>query len=330
MSNQRAKLSSTPSRQTSTTPLIRSDTLVQPMPLDWLTPDEKLDHPLYVKVSDRYVMFRNTGDTLSEKRLSVLGDNSLYITRKDWQIVLDKIDKMAKVTGKPGNPEETAKFRNILLAYEMDLEINKNLDGRALEKVNDVGCFLAESFKENPELAVNLLKRYKEYDIYYANHSVNVAVFCAIIGIQSGFKKKQLQELILAGLTHNTGNLFIEPEVLNKPGPLTEEEWNTVQNHPALGAEHLKTLGAPSSVVLTALQHHERMDGAGYPNKISSDDIHQFARIVSIADVYDALLSVRPHARDPFVPRLAITMMTEMEGKFDLSLFKAAIKLNEE
>lgn len=161
------------------------------------------------------------------------------------------------------------------------------------------------------------------HDTYTFAHSVNVAILAALLGLLLKLKQKDLLQLTLGGLLHDIGKISIPNEVLTKPGQLSEDEWDLMQGHPEAGKRRIKKL-FPNDIMLStiALQHHEHIDGSGYPKHLQGDQIHRYARIVAIADVYDALTSERPYKR-AYTPSVAYRMMaTCSPGHFDLGLLK--------
>jgi len=136
----------------------------------------------------------------------------------------------------------------------------------------------------------------KDYDNYTYSHSVNVTVLSLVTGISLGLEYPRLKSLGMGALLHDVGKIFVPLEVLNKSGKLTTEEFAQIKKHPEQGFTKVKEddiLDAPARAVI--LQHHEKLDGSGYPGNRRGKDIHELAKIVAIADVYDALTSDRPY-----------------------------------
>jgi uncharacterized domain HDIG len=131
-------------------------------------------------------------------------------------------------------------------------------------------------------------------DSVYA-HSLNVSLISRRLGRWLKFSPEELDTLTLAGALHDIGKLKIPAEVLNKPGKYTDEEFALVKQHPKFGYDILKSLPLDSHVKKAALCHHERSDGSGYPTGLSQSDIDDYAAIVSIADVYDAMTAARSY-----------------------------------
>lgn len=132
-----------------------------------------------------------------------------------------------------------------------------------------------------------------------AGHSERVTKYALDIGKTMGFSEKELKDLELAGLLHDIGKIGTYESVLDKPGKLTDEEYEIIKKHPAKGAEILKDIKQLKDVLPFVKYHHERFDGKGYPEGLKDGDIPLGARIMSIADTFDAILSDRPYRPSP-------------------------------
>jgi len=132
-------------------------------------------------------------------------------------------------------------------------------------------------------------------DPYTASHQRRVARLAAAIAQEMGLSSQHVQEIYFAGLVHDVGKIFLPPEILGKPGCLTDEQMATVKTHPRSGYESLTSLGFYGSVAEVVLQHHERLDGSGYPQGLTVDSIPLPARVVAVADVVGAAASDRPY-----------------------------------
>lgn len=138
-----------------------------------------------------------------------------------------------------------------------------------------------------------MLRNMRDYDDSTYVHCLNVSLLCNVMGKWLDFSESDLETLVLAGLLHDIGKLTIPDSIIKKPGKLTQEEFELIKTHPARGFEILRNQKLPSAVKYAALMHHERCDGSGYPHGLTYEKIDRFARLVSIADVYDAMTATR-------------------------------------
>lgn len=151
---------------------------------------------------------------------------------------------------------------------------------------------------------------------YLPAHAVNVAVLAVLIGLKMEYTPVKLQELALGALLLDIGEMVIPQEILRKTEKLTPAEMDIVREHTQKGFEGLrkKTRGLPATSLHVAYQHHENFGGNGYPRGISGKDIHEYARIVSVADMYDALVSDRPF-RHYYLPHEAASILQAFAGR---------------
>jgi len=160
-------------------------------------------------------------------------------------------------------------------------------------------------------------------DDYTFGHSVNVCVLSLISGISMGYDKDKLIKLGIGAILHDIGKILVSQDILNKPGSLNEHEFNEIKKHTQLGYEILQRYPKlDNASMLVVLEHHERYNGTGYPAGKREDEIHEFARIVAIADVYDALTSDRVYKKKIF-PHEAIEYLISMGNHhFDYDIVK--------
>ena len=165
--------------------------------------------------------------------------------------------------------------------------------GRVKEIINKI----MDELLSNRDVLVNL-SEIKSVDDYTFEHSVNVCVLSLITGIGLGFNINRLKDLGIGAILHDIGKLKIPEEILKKPSQLSVEEFEEIKKHTIYGYEILKDNSNISMVsAFIAFGHHERYDGSGYPLQLRGENIHQCARIVAVADVYDALPSDRVYRR---------------------------------
>lgn len=288
------------------------------VPLESVPLDMNLPYSIYVKVAGQFILFRNQGDKLTSQRaLALQGKNvaAVSVHATEWTAFMKTLENLDD--GDPVDVESSImRLRHLLLAYGQELEKNRSLQRETFQKLGVVGHKLAEGLRQKPALGTKLLRRYKDPSFYFVNHTVNVATYSAAVANKLRLPIDQVKTLTLASLVHNVGKVCMPKEILYKAGSLSKEEWEIMCTHPTKGAELLVDLQASKEVILTAMQHHERMDGAGYPSRLLGMEIHPFARICSIADVYDALTNHSPY-QQALGPSEAIQKMLTMNGKFD-------------
>lgn len=164
---------------------------------------------------------------------------------------------------------------------------------------------------------MEMLHGIRNYDDMTYVHSMNVSLICSIFAGWLKLSKEDARNLTLAGLLHDIGKMLIPKEIIAKPGKLNTHEYEIMKSHAIKGFQVLKDQSVDISVKYAALMHHERQDGSGYPNGFSANQIHEFSKIIAIADVYDAMTSSRTY-RKAFCP-FDVVENFELEGfiKYD-------------
>jgi len=184
---------------------------------------------------------------------------------------------------------------------------------------------ISQSITRNPA-AMICITRMKNKDDYTYLHSVAVCALMIALGKQLNYEG-DLHALGMAGLLHDVGKMAIPENILNKPGKLTEAEFDLVKTHPQRGWEMLTKNNIADKVSLdVCLHHHERIDGQGYPEKLSAEKLSLVARMGAICDVYDAITSDRSYKKG-WEPADSLKKMAEWQnGHFDSDIFKAFVK----
>ena len=165
---------------------------------------------------------------------------------------------------------------------------------------------------------INSLHILRLVDDYTFQHSVNVATLSGLFGRWLGISEPELKKLVFAGLLHDIGKTQIPLAILNKPGRLTDSEMDIMKGHALQGFEILKKSGLDSNIILEGVfAHHERLDGSGYPRALKGSHISQAAKIIAIADIYDAMTSDRVYRRSVTPFAVIETLCNEMFNKLD-------------
>jgi putative nucleotidyltransferase with HDIG domain len=162
-----------------------------------------------------------------------------------------------------------------------------------------------------------LLVRLAHKDDYTAEHTRGVALRAVQVGEELGLAPVRLRELAVGGLVHDVGKLAVPNEILQKPGALTDDEFDVIKRHPDMGADLVRELGFSGQVAKLVRDHHERLDGSGYPRGLGAPDLDIETRILALCDVFDALLSKRVY-RDAWTLENALELISRESGtKFD-------------
>ena len=236
------------------------------------------------------------------------------------------------------SPEVMEKIEKVKVPDRAKIELHESVKKRVAEGIqflysnpdspnfmdatNNVSTELMKALEENDALAVDV-SALKVSDEYTFKHSVDVASMGMIIAKNRGLSAREVQQIGVSGLLHDLGKSKIPNEILNKPGRLTDAEFEVMKTHPVLGYNMIKDKPDLSAATkLGVLQHHEKMNGNGYPLKLQGDQITPFARILSVADIYDALVTERPY-KDAFSPRDAVEMIMAMTGDLDIHMIQS-------
>ncbi|MEJ2610813.1 MAG: response regulator [Candidatus Thiodiazotropha sp.] len=164
-------------------------------------------------------------------------------------------------------------------------------------------------------------------DPYTAGHQRNVAQLAHAIANELGLSEHMIEGIKLASVVHDVGKISISSTILTKPGHLTEDEFDLIHQHPELGYEILKGIDFPWPIAQTVWQHHERLDGSGYPHGLQGDEILLEARIIAVADVIEAMATNRPYRLGLGIEK-ALEEVEQYRGKkFDAEVVDAALIL---
>ena len=246
------------------------------------------------------------------ERLEKAGFDGVTVTSMDPKLKLAPPDDIVQ------EKTRISAIQNVATAFH-SVEENGTFDPAPLQGISE--NILQDIIAQQKNLVQ--LTDIRLHDTYTFAHSVNVAILSSLLGVLLKLSREEQLKLTLGGLLHDIGKVTVPYEILTKAGHLSDNEWSVMQGHPEAGRQRLKKMFPNDTLLSTiALQHHERFDGSGYPNHLKGEQIHRYGRIVAIADVYDALTSVRPYKR-AYTPSVAHRLMaTCSPGHFDLNFLK--------
>ncbi len=289
-----------------------------------LLPGMALAENVYSYNNDQLILPK--GSILTDKSIAKLEFYSIInvLVDEDVQEVFDTTQEQDMSLSYAQRLRQTRDFQQFKSDFEdastgFENAINDVIKGG---KPLDITSLVAPIYSlieagRGPSNIFDMLHSLRQYDDATYVHCINVSLISNIIGQWLRLPDEDIQICTEAGLLHDVGKLLIPGSIITKPAKLTESEYTIVQTHPQEGYKILKDLDVNIHVKNAALMHHERCDGSGYPLHLKGPQIDMFAKIVAIADVYDAMTSARVY-RGPLCPFVAISLF-ETEGlqKYD-------------
>jgi HD-GYP domain-containing protein (c-di-GMP phosphodiesterase class II) len=237
-------------------------------------------------------------------RLRADGVDHLYVRTEDADAYRDYLCQHVLHDQRIPQPARMRALREVTrVAFQDALDSNDcgQMVGVATAFGDDLAAMVSEQSLAFRELFTTL-----EHDYYTFTHVCNVSMYCVVLAHRLGICDDDgLREIAAGALLHDVGKRHIPPSVLNKPGKLTDDEWVLVREHPGSGFRELSgrdDLTWPQ--LMMVYQHHERLDGSGYPAGILGDEMHPWARLCAVVDVFDALTCHRPYRRSVPVPEV--------------------------
>lgn len=271
-------------------------------------------------------------DKFLDKFVQNSGELSLLGKGDGAEVMLQKIRAKENVFIEPGTPSEIMEFFYIL---EGELELEKNNVKKVLRSGDYFySHYLKETVQFNTITDVTLLyfstqpvfhyisraikdliilaEKVDMKDKYTHDHIQRVKYYAVKIGNKINLSKEKIENLAFAALFHDLGKIYVPDEILNKPGKLTKDEFNIIKKHPLDGADLVKDTYF-EGIEEIIRQHHERIDGSGYPYGLKSSDILIEAKIIAVCDTYDAMTTDRVY-RKAFSPQAAVKEISSLKG----------------
>ncbi len=290
-----------------------------------VVPEKPITFDLHLKLNNQVIIYLRGGDRLLKSKILQLEarDSGNFFLVKDEDRKLYKSYVHDQMISDDLNVREKAlllKESSMTLVEELfeHPDVNKALDG-----ARPVIKQFVEFMKAEPEAMGHLISL-SGHDFYTYNHSLDVGIYSLGLAETMGFNGKELEEMGIAALLHDVGKRQISLDILCKKGGLSDAEWSQMKKHPQYGLVILNQNPNVSDAVKAAcFEHHESWTGNGYPQQISGQEIHPFARIVAITDTYDAMTTQRSY-NVPMTPHEAVTMMRDkLSGRYDPDMLKA-------
>jgi HD-GYP domain-containing protein (c-di-GMP phosphodiesterase class II) len=280
---------------------------------------------IFIQINGQMVHYLKAGDKLSELKIESLHNkdtgNSFFVPTAQKEAYRDWVKE--EMNSNDLNPFEKAKIlRESSVALMEDLFENPDVNTALDESRPIIKNFI--DFMESAPEAMGYMISLSGHDFYTYNHSLDVSIYSLGLGAALSFNKTDLEELGVGSLFHDIGKRNVSLDILCKKGGLDDAEWEQMKRHPQYGLMILNQNPNISDAIKAAcFEHHESFAGNGYPQGISGQEIHPFARIVAITDTYDAMTTQRSY-NVPLKPFDAVTMMKEkLAGRYDPEFLKA-------
>lgn len=290
-----------------------------------LIPGKPLSFDLFLKINGQVIHYIRAGDKIEKDKIDLLNgrdSGNHFLVREEDRSSYREYMKNQMTSDELSVRQKAHLLRESSMTLMEELfehpDVNKALDNSRPVIKEFISFMEAE-----PESMAHLISL-SGHDFYTYNHSLDVAIYSLGLGDVIGFKKAELEELGVGSLFHDVGKRQVSLDILCKKGPLDPVEWQQMQKHPQFGLVILnQNPNVTDGVKAACFEHHESWAGNGYPQNLSGEEIHPFARIVAITDTYDAMTTQRSY-NTPLKPVDAVTMMKEkLVGRYDPELIKA-------
>ena len=303
--------------------------------LDFLSTKSPLDFDVFHKTNDGHLqLLLEKGKVVSpewrsEWEIRNPGEVAYVPQDQKEKFLLYQEKVLPEILDDPAVPLYTKCAAVQEISASISRRMFESPDAANIQRQKDNVFEMVDFALREPQAVRGLLKL-TYHDYYTYTHSVNVGVYALTLALHL-FKDDNthnLHEVAAGFFLHDVGKSRIPSSIINKNGKLDASEWDIMRSHPTFGFEILtaEKHDSPEAVVI-ALQHHERLDGRGYPKGIDVDDLHLYARICSLADAYDALTTRRSY-KEAMKPFEALAIMKEEVGKqFDPDMFSAFVLL---
>ena len=277
------------------------------------------------QAEDTSIIFLVNMDERSDRvNAKSLGATTLIdIEASKEEIIAQTVFQLARSGAKGQSPQESANVTCSAVAAMMD-DMNQLLrSGQQLRREPvDLCCdALVDSlsrFGVKP-----LLSAIKDHDSFTYRHSMIVTLFTTALALRYNMKREDVNRLTVGALLHDVGKFVISPKILDKPTALTETELQVMRRHPIDGAQLIRSSGEfDPEIVTIARHHHELLDGTGYPDGLSGRFIPDIVRVITITDIFAALIEARPYKRSQTAEE-AYATLSDMKGKVDFDILRA-------
>ncbi|MBO5246407.1 MAG: HD-GYP domain-containing protein [Eubacterium sp.] len=282
----------------------------------------RVDHPVVDRLGRILIARGATLDDYIIEAMIRMGIMSVYIQEGTDDSDDEPVSPAAQKNIERLRTEDRAKVNlsasvRKRVAEGIQFVYNNPDDPALVETTSSIADSLLSAIQENDAMAIDI-SALKTSDEYTFKHSVDVATISMIVAKKMGMTEEEIHEIGITGLLHDVGKTKIPNHILNKPGRLNDDEFQIMQQHSVYGYRIIQNNTELSDdIKLGVLQHHEKIDGKGYPMSVPGNKINPYAKVLAVADIYDALVTERPY-KSAFSQREAVEMIMSMTQELDL------------
>jgi putative nucleotidyltransferase with HDIG domain len=286
-----------------------------------IAPDAPVCVDLFIRsaADSRIVLFCTKGATISGDRLTSLtaeGVSKLYINRESYEAYQSYLRENWLSLIEDGNHTNIsrAKVMSEVVRAVLNEQLTNNDTEALIEACDGLGESITNILCNHPVL-VSELCNVIHHDYATFTHSTNVAIYAVLLANEVGYSQLEVKQIAVGALLHDLGKMEIPERILTKPGRLDEFEFREIKKHPTLGFQRLveeqQQLRFPQ--LMMVYQHHEKLNGEGYPVGVAGAEIHPWARLCAVVDIFEALTSQRPY-RKPMSVSTALAVLNNASG----------------
>jgi len=295
------------------------------IPIGSLVEDSRPPFDVYIKQNNDFILFISSNTKINKEAFKKLGSSDLdvlYINRKNidsyeqysFEMIDSNSGKDSKVI------EKKSKVLYASAKNVMNRLFSSDVGKKEISNAKVVAMDLVRQITSDKRAFLSLV-RVSSHDYYTYTHSINVCMYSIAIAEQLRLGKSELKVLAEGALLHDIGKSRIDQSIINKNAKLSEGEFEAIKMHPVYGAEILQQNGEDNIVILNIIaQHHEKLNGRGYPNKLDRTEIGRLSQIVTIADVFDALTTKRSYKEAMSTFEAFSLMLSSMKEELNIDI----------
>ena len=303
-----------------------------PVPVTLLQKNEQIPFELYIKSKNKnYTLYSSPKVILDQKltyRLDKLSTGRVWVKNEDLDTVNAYFQNhLSRILQSPWIKQDD----KAQILYSTSSSVMRSVfeDPTSPELISNVEPMVnnLETFLFQGSGAFTSLIKMVSHDYYTYTHCLNACFYSMSIGKKLGLSKSDRSALGLGSILHDIGKVKVSPSIINKKGKLNDNEWVTIKQHPGWGVEVVKDRNLSESTLAIIEQHHEKIDGSGYPKGLKEKEIHPLAQIVTVVDIFDALTTNRSYSTAKTYFEGLRFMSEKLRGKIKANILSTLIRL---